>query len=124
MLATYTLNSKVFNKTSNPSPTAVVLTTRSRGDQLPDNLTVSHKETANPIEKGITDRRSLLRVDRTYLSASGVYKENSVLVQFVTPSDCPAADVAACLLDVTDFLTSAITLDTTNVGVLTNGEVA
>jgi len=124
MTTTYTINSKVFNKTKSPSPTSTVLTTRSRGDTLPDILTVSHKETKNPVEPGSTDIRSLVRIDRTYDSGSGVMKTVSWMLNAVSPDDADATNIAAALADLTDFMASAITLRTANIAVVTNHEVA
>jgi len=124
MLTTYTINSKVFNKTKALGPTGTVLTTRSRGDTLPDILTVSHKETKNPVEPGSIDIRSLVRIDRTYDSGSGVMKTVSWMLNAVIPDDADATNIAAALADLTDFMASAITLRSANIAVVTNHEVA
>jgi hypothetical protein len=124
MTTSYTINSKVFNKTKSPSATSTVLTTRSRGDTLPDVLTVSHKETKNAVEPGSNDTRSLVRIDRTYDSGSGVMKTVSWMLNSVIPDDADATNIAAALADLTDFMASAITLRTANIAVITNHEVA
>lgn len=124
MLTTYTINTKVFNKTKSLGATGTVLTTRSRGDTLPDVLTVSHKETKNPVEPGSIDTRSLVRLDRTYDSGSGVMKQISWMLQSVIPDDADATNIAAALDDLFDFLASAVTKRTANIAVITNHEVA
>jgi len=124
MNTTITLSSKVFNKTKSPTPTSVVLVTRSRGDTLPDILTVSHKETKNPVEPGSIDTRSVVRIDRTYDSGSGVMKTISWMLNSVIPDDADATNIAAALADLTDFMASAITLRATNIAIITNHEVA
>jgi len=124
MNTTITLSSKVFNKTKSPTPTSTVLVTRSRGDTLPDVLTVSHKESANPVEPASIDTRSLVRIDRTYDSGSGVMKTVSWMLQSVIPDDADATNIAAALADLTDFMASAITLRSANIAIITNHEVA
>jgi hypothetical protein len=124
MTTTVTLNAKVFNKTKSPSPTSVVLVTRSRGDTLPDVLTVSHKESKNPVEPASIDTRSVIRIDRAYDSGSGVMKNVSWMLQAVIPDDADATNIAAALADLTDFMASAITLRTANIAIVTNHEVA
>jgi hypothetical protein len=124
MNSSYTLNSKVFNKTKSPTPTSTVLTTRSRGDLLPDILTVSHKETPNPVGEGIVDTRSVVSIDRTYLGADGEYRAIRWQLQAVIPSDADASNIAAARLDLTAFMASAITETAANIAVVTNHEVA
>lgn len=124
MNTTITINSKVFNKVKSPTPSSVVLRTTSRGETLPDFLTVSHKETKNPVEPGSMDTRSLVRFDRTFITSAGLVKQVSYMLQAVIPSNVPAADSAAVLADLTDFMASAITLRTANVAIITNHEVA
>jgi hypothetical protein len=124
MDTTITINSKVFNKTKSPSPTATEFTTRSRGDTLPDVLTVSHKETKNDVEPGSIDTRSLVRIDRTYVNADGVSKKISWMLQSVIPDDADATNIASGLADITDFMASAITLRSANIAAITNHEVA
>lgn len=124
MTSSYTITAKTFNKTSSPSPTSTVFTTRARGDTLPDFLTIAHKATKNPVEPASVDKRTVARIDRTYIDAAGNVKTVSWMLQSVVPDDCPAADNTAALADLTDFLASAITLRAANVASLNNGEVA
>lgn len=123
MTTSYTLSSNVFNKTAS-LPTGTVFTTRARGATLPDILTVSHKETKNPVEPGSIDVRSVVRLDYTYDSGSGVMKTVSWMLNSVIPDDAAGADIAAALAYLTDFMASAITLRTTNIAAITNHEVA
>jgi hypothetical protein len=120
---TYTLNSKVFNKNGNPTPTSSILRTVDRGLSLPDTLTVAHKRTANAIEPGTFDTRSNVKITRAY--ASGDYiKEIAWQLGSIIPEDADATNVAAALDDLMDFLTSAHTLVAANIAVITNREVA
>ncbi len=123
MNATYTLNSKVFNKTGNLGSTGVVLTTRDRGVGLPDTLSVQHKRTANTVEAGTFDKRSNVKFTRTYVSGDFT-KEIAFQIGAIIPDDADATNVAACLDDMMAWLTSARTLTAANIAVITNGEVA
>lgn len=124
MTSSYTLTAKVFNKTSSPSSTGTVFTTRSRGDTLPDTLSILHKQTKNVVEPATSDKRTVCRIDRTYINAAGKAKVVSWMLQSVTPVDAPAADIAASLADLTDFMASAVTLRTANIASLNNAEIA
>ena len=124
MTSSYTLNTKVFNKTESLGPTGTEFTTRSRGATLPDRLSVSHKETKSPISPNGIDVRSVARVDRTYVNAAGESKEVSWMLQAVIPDDCPASESTACRADLTDFMASAITERPSNIGAIENHEVA
>lgn len=119
-----TLNAKAFTVTNRPSPTSCVFTTRSRGQTLPDTLMLAHRQQKNPVEPGSTDKLSTASVKRTYINADGVVKTVGWSLNSVRPDDCPDADSAAALADLTDFIASAITLRSANIAALENGEVA
>jgi hypothetical protein len=119
-----TINSKVFSKTKSPTPTSTVFTTRSRGVTLPDSLQVAHREQKNPIEAGSIDKLSSVSFQRTYINADGVPKTGQMAHTSRIPDDMPEADITALRADLTDWLASAITLRTTNVAAMDNGEVA
>ncbi len=124
MTSSYTLNAKVFSKTESLGPTGTEFTTRSRGATLPDVLSISHKETKNPVSPAGIDVRSVVRLDRTYITSGGLVKKVSWMLQAVIPDDCPAADSTACRADLTAFAASAITEISANIAAIENHEVA
>lgn len=124
MTSSYTLNTKVFNKSESLGPTGTEFTTRARGATLPDVLSVSHKETKNPVNPSSIDVRSVVRIDRTYVNAAGESKKVSWMLQAVIPDDADSTNIDAALADLTDFMASSITLRATNIAAVTNHEVA
>lgn len=128
---TITLNSKVFNVTSRPSPTVAIFTTRSRGLDLPDTLQIAHRTMKNLVQSPatavrlntVTDSLHSASIQRTYLSS---YDSAHRIIQWTLsgkyPSDADATNVAAGLADLTDFIASAITLRSANIASLQNGE--
>lgn len=118
---TITLNAKVFNVTSRPNQRTAVLTTRSRGVDLPDTLQVAHRSGKNPVS-GLDELHST-SIQRTYLNASSEYKVIQFALTSKIPADADATNVAAALADLTDYMASAITLRSANIAAHENGEV-
>jgi hypothetical protein len=116
-----TINTKVFDVTSRPGSSSVILTTRSRGITLPDSLLLDYRQRKNPVEAGSVDKVHKVSFQRTYINADGVVKVGQVSLQYVLPDDMGQSDVDALQADLTDFMASAITLRTANIALVQGG---
>lgn len=117
-----TLNSKAFLLKGNPTPSSALYETKSRGATLPDTLLISHRTSKLPGSTTLTVRNSVVSIQRTFIDAvTGL----PGIIQFglpaKIPSNAPAADIAACLLDLTDYMASAYTARASNIARVTEG---
>lgn len=120
-----TINSKVFAVIDRPSPTSSVFRTISRGATLPDYLRISHQETTSKVSPTGKVQRSLVSFGRTFTPDSGVtFDVGYAKLQLELPSTMDATNRDAMVADLTDFIASAITLRTANLGMVYNREVA
>jgi hypothetical protein len=117
-----TLNAKVFALRSSPTPSSQLFGTTSRGATLPDTLLISHRVSKSPSVPDVTVRNSAVSIQRTFIDA---VTGKSDVVQFgltaKIPSNAPAADIAAALADLTDYMASAITARASNIARVTDG---
>jgi hypothetical protein len=121
---TFTLNSQVFNKTKNPTPSSVEFITRGRGQTLPDKLTIAHKWVPNVVESGSQDKLTKAEIAVTYVNADGVVKQLLASMTLRTPDDAPTTEVALAKTYLNAFLNSAVTPIAANIAALDNGEIA
>lgn len=120
-----TINSKAFAVIDRPSPTSTVFRTISRGAALPDFLRMSHQVTPSKVSPSGTVQRTLLSFGRTFTPDSGAtYDVGYAKIQLELPSTMDTTNRDALVADLTDYIASAITLRTTNLGYLYNREVA
>lgn len=120
----FTLNSAVFNKTSNPTPSSVVFTTRARGDTLPDRLTIAHKMAPNVVEASSKDKLSKAEIVVTYVTPDALTKQVVASLVLRTPDDAGATEIALAKTYLNAFLNSAVTPIAANIAALDNGEIA
>lgn len=116
-----TLNAKVFDVTSRPGPSSVILTTRSRGITLPDTILLDFRSKKNAVEAGSVDKVHKISIQRTYINADGVVKVGQISLQYVIPDDMGQSDVDGLQADMTDYMASAITLRTANIAAIQGG---
>jgi hypothetical protein len=121
---TITINSKVFNVVERPSPTASTFRTLSRGASLPDYLRLAHQVVKHKLFPAKTVQRSLISFERVYTPDSGLtYDTARFKIQAEFPSDLDTTNRDALVADATDWMASAITLRSANLGAFYNREV-
>lgn len=118
------LTTHVFQKTSNPTPSSVILTDISRGIDKPDSLRFAFTTQKNPVEPGSLDKLGTASLQYTYVNSDGVVKKIQWGITSRIPDDAGSTDVTNAFDLLMAHFFSAKTDKATEVAEFKNGVIA